>query len=899
MRAFLYKAGLKLNLTENDLQALAVSALRSAARGPGAAGAFSPDNADIRFAAASSRAYTPEQQAAMDKIGRREPQSWGVRFAGLRERIGLKLRQAVADQHAALLDLDRQAYGAGVVENDTAASSWVKARLSRSVDGPMHLLLHESGLKMDADGALDVLPTVNGLEKVLAPLGAEVDDFMKWVAGNRAERLQSEGRENLFTPADIAALKALNQGAMADGRKRAAVYASVQREFVALQKSVMDIAEQSGLIDGNERRVWEHDFYVPFYRLAEDTQDARSIRAGDGLVRQEAFKRLKGGKDRLNDLLENTVMNWQHLLSASLKNNAARQALTNAQRVRYDGQPVAEPLNPNQDSTKGAVYYRQNGQPQWFRVNDPLVLEALTALDFTGMKGPVMSLLRRARHILTRTTTIAPAFKAANLLRDTVQTLAVSQAQAGTAGVSNIIQGWKAYSADSAIRQQMLAGGGAFLFGSTLDDHAEAMKKLLAKGVRPATILDTPAKLFDLLAQAYWKYEGFGDRLENVNRAALYEQLRQRGKSHLYASFQARDLLDFSQSGASGAVRFLTAVVPFLNARIQGLDKLGRAASDSAQRGRFALTLAALTLASAALYLLYKDDDDFKQREEWDRDTYWWFKIGGTAFRIPKPFEIGALATLLGDRVMEQLVDNEATPRLYLDRLAQTLTQTFAVTGPQLLMPAVDVWRNKASFTQRPIETMAQQRLSPRLRQNERTSDVARGVSAASGGWLSPLQADYLIAGYFGWLGRQAVLLADHATRPLSDRPSPDRIPFVGDLQQRFIPTDQTGQSKYLTRFYTAVKTTEQRYADIQELIQRGDTDGARILVERYRKDLARLKGYRKAASMIGDWNAQLKMLADLPASQISNDQRQTAKDTLQAAKVRLARALMEGQPAL
>ncbi len=127
----------------------------------GNTGAFSPNNPDIRFAAAS-RPYTPEQQAAMDKIGRREPQGWGQRFAGLRERIGLKLRQAVADQHAALLDLDRQAYGAGVVENDTAASSWVKARLSRSVDGPMHLLLHESGLRMDADGALDAGPAGRG-----------------------------------------------------------------------------------------------------------------------------------------------------------------------------------------------------------------------------------------------------------------------------------------------------------------------------------------------------------------------------------------------------------------------------------------------------------------------------------------------------------------------------------------------------------------------------------------------------------------------------------------------------------------------------------------------------------------------------------------------------------------
>ena len=357
-------------------------------------------------------------------------------------------------------------------------------------------------------------------------------------------------------------------------------------------------------------------------------------------------------------------------------------------------------------------------------------------------------------------------------------------------------------------------------------------------------------------------------------------------------------MLDFSQSGASGAVRFLTAVVPFLNARIQGLDKLGRAASQPAQRRRFALTLAALTLASAALYLLYKDDDDFKEREEWDRDTYWWFKIGDTAFRIPKPFEVGALATLLGDRVMEQLVDDEATPQLYLSRLQHTLTQTFSVSIPQLFAPAVDVWRNRGSFTQRPIETLAQQRLSPQLRQNANTSDVARGVSTAAMGFLSPLQADYLIAGYFGWVGRQAVLLADHATRPVTDRPSPDRFPVIHDLIQRFVPTEQGGNSKYLTRFYEAAKTAEQHYADIQELIKRGETDAAQVLVQRHREDLTRLKLYRKASAQLNDWNNQLKMLADLPASQISTDQRQSARDALQADKLRLARALMEGQPA-
>jgi len=81
-------------------------------------------------------------------------------------------------------------------------------------------------------------------------------------------------------------------------------------------------------------------------------------------------------------------------------------------------------------------------------------------------------------------------------------------------------------------------------------------------------------------------------------------------------------------------------------------------------------------------------------------------------------------------------------------------------------------------------------------------------------------------------------------------------------------------------------------------LLKRGEIDAAQVLVQRHREALAQLKLYRKASVQLNDWNNQLKVLADLPASQISTDQRQSARDTLQAAKLRLARALMEGQPA-
>lgn len=50
----------------------------------------------------------------------------------------------------------------------------------------------------------------------------------------------------------------------------------------------------------------------------------------------------------------------------------------------------------------------------------------------------------------------------------------------------------------------------------------------------------------------------------------------------------------------------------------------------------------AVSMASLGLLAAYADDDDWKKREDFDRDNFWRFKIGDKAFRIPKPFEVGA-----------------------------------------------------------------------------------------------------------------------------------------------------------------------------------------------------------------------------------------------------------------
>lgn len=59
--------------------------------------------------------------------------------------------------------------------------------------------------------------------------------------------------------------------------------------------------------------------------------------------------------------------------------------------------------------------------------------------------------------------------------------------------------------------------------------------------------------------------------------------------------------------------------MPILNASLQGLYKLGRAAYDNPRR--FAMVAGAVPLASLGLMVAYSDDDDWKKCEDWGRDS--------------------------------------------------------------------------------------------------------------------------------------------------------------------------------------------------------------------------------------------------------------------------------------
>jgi hypothetical protein len=890
------------------------------------------DGVDDKLWEQLSKTFFPQNKNIVQKID------------GMRDRFWQRLAQGVADQYRTIKNYSEEAY--------------MKARMSKTIDGALEGILFNGEVKL-TDGALDIAKDTKGLLKALEPVGMEVDRYQIWVALNRenaiyeksrraesqidslkleiqrltAERkaagtareankindqieqikkeitnLRSSIKGTSINPDVVAKRDQLSAGKI-DGKSRLDVYQQVQKDMNRLNRSVLNIALKQGLINREAYDIYANDInYIPFYKVMDEGGDVQAAATKSGLVNQYFSKALKGGEKPFGDLMENTLRNWSHILSASMKNEAANATVQAAMDMGAafpnlkaglsweDGKVVNKKtgeligdgsLKPEYTSSdrKGLIKTMIDGKPAYFDANkDPLLLESIMSIGYMGPKSKFLDVARNFKNMLQFGVTISPAFKVRNLFRDSISAIGVSDLKRNP--FANVIQGWIASNRDNPAHISALAGGAIFNFGSMYEgDQAKLIKRLIEQGVKGDTILNNDEKIASGLRAAWRAYQDLGNKSESANRMALYQQMRDKGMSHLEASFYARDLLDFSMQGAWPALRLLTQTIPFLNARVQGLYKLGRDGivptsravystvtgkdlwdttteegrkaklTDQQKAQQFSVVMVAVGLASLMLYMAFKDDEEFQKREQWDRDNFWWFKLPGmeSALRIPKPFEIGAFGTMV-ERVAEQIFDKDVEGKVFKESLSRMLTDTFAINPvPQIFKPLLDLYSNKDSFTGAPIETAGMERLSKEQRIAEKTSPLAIALSKVTNVFLpeatevSPVQADYAIKGYLGWLGGTASWASHYAVQPFSKSAYPDNN-WTETLSMGFIKSLPTTQSKYVTAFYENNKQISQAYADMRHFAQLGEADKVQEILKEKGDKIAMAKFYDNAS---------------------------------------------------
>ncbi|MEY4720082.1 MAG: hypothetical protein RL563_2700 [Pseudomonadota bacterium] len=834
--------------------------------------------------------------ALMAEIQRRfnpKPETIVDRINSMRENFWEGMAQGFMDKYRAIKKYSDEGY--------------MLARMSNTVDGAVEGLLFHGQVFNDG-GALNIKPKTEGLYEAFRPLGKELDNFLIWMAMSRDANLPEEKRS--FSAAALAAKDELIDGSVG-GRPRKEVYNEVRRKMNALNKSVLDVAKDAGIIDQEGYDRFSSDlYYVPMYKVTD--QGELVPVSGEKLTDQFFSKELKGNKDlAFGDLMQNIVQNWSHILSASMKNIAATKVVKDAERfdavrpsmkaqyeyengvvykVSKEGREEVGELRPEYTTKKtGTVSVIKDGMPVYYEVGDPLLLDSIAGITWLGPQGKWLDVAKNFKNMLQFGVTISPAFRVRNLIRDAVSAISVADIKKNP--VMNAIEGMNFYDPKDPNYIGALAGGGMMKFGAAMEGGmSENIKRLVKAGVPDDTILDSPEKIKNGLKFLYNKYEEWGNKMENANRLAIYQQARAKGMSHLEASFHAKDLMDFTLHGSFPAFRRLTMVIPFLNARVQGLYKLGRdgitptyrliyssltgkeiSESDKKKGERFAIVASAVGLASAALYLAFKDDEEFKKREQWDRDNFWWIKFPGMehAFRIPKPFELGAFGTLV-ERSLEQIVDKGAEGKVFGEAMGRMLSDTFAINPiPQMFKPMLDIYANKDSFTGAPIETAGMEKLSKQERVADNTSWIGKGLGGVSKAIaavttekaeLSPVQIEYLIKGYFGWLGAMATSTAHYAVMPFSQGAYPD-MKYADTFSMGFVKDLPATQSKFVTSFYDNNEKIQQAMADMRHYAALGEVEKAQKIAIEQSDKIMLAKFYNKASDDMAKMRKQISII--------------------------------------
>ena len=846
---------------------------------------------------------SPDTRERALKKGFYSPPTIKERLEHIKPNFWMRIVQGTFDKFRSVKEISNKAY--------------LMLRMSTgSQDGAVSTLLHY-GQVFNDDGALNVKKGTQGLLEILDPVGGEVDRFLLWIAANRAASLSKDERERFFSPEDIKALRALNLGTMKDGKSRVGVYAETLKNMNELNRSVLDVARDTGLIDAEGYRRFSADiWYIPFYRQMEDDGSLSAAQTSSGSVGQYLSKKLKGSDRPLNDLMENVLMNWTHILSASMKNQAAVETLTAA----TEQGDIVTKLDAQE---KGAVKVMIKGQETYYRIDDEFLLASLSAVSQMPSYGWGMDIMRGFKTTLTRFISLSPTFKINNLIRDSIQSIGLSELSGNPIG--NVMQGWRAYKDD---RAEALAGGGLFAMGNAFDgDQSASVKRLLKTGVNKADILDTQDKVANFFRTMQDKYDEVSDASENANRLALYQQLRASGASHLEASYAARDLQDFGLQGSWAAIRYAAQVLPYFNARLQGMYKLGRDgidptmqvltgnASDTERQkaAKFATVTGAVVAVGLLLYLTQKDDEDWKKREDWDRDAFFWFKVPGTdkAVRIPKPFEMGAIATLF-ERSTEQMIDSSVEGKVFAKRLGAVLHDTFAINPiPQAIRPLYDIARNKDGFTDRPIESMGMERISPQFRKSPGTSAAAVSLntvnnmfaqfaSAATGGAIKPesvqfsaIQYDYMIKGYLGWVGAGIQTASNMMATPFKDGASP-RYERIDDflVVGNYVKTVPQAQSRYVTSFYENSKDIATAASDVSHFLNAGQLEKANELFTEKQDKLALVKLYNKGTNMMSGISSQIRMVEE--DKEMSGAEKRLEIERLQQIRINIAKQVEE-----
>ncbi|MEA4947046.1 MAG: LPD38 domain-containing protein [Oscillospiraceae bacterium] len=581
-----------------------------------------------------------------------------------------------------------------------------------------------------------------------------------------------------------------------------------QRSFLKTWGVDTGLVSQDSYDEWGER--WK--YYVPLNR---DVGEKGRMGAKRGFANQNStIKKARGSGLEILQPVENIINNMVKMVNAGTRNNVMRTITEHAdetdgsgywlepapmpvQKKTFDATGLKKELKSAAESVglsdmdeksvfgiidnlddilvqygRGKTYndvvtVLVNGKPQYWKINDPMLLSSITNMSPSRI-GAVGEAYGRVSRFMTGNITGANLVWSifSNAPRDLMTYFTYSQYKKPLemmAGIgSAYINKFKGSNADPLYKEYLAMGGG--------HQSAYTADKNLAKNIRKKM----PQKKLEKIVGALnpLEYVDFiSDMIELGPRYSYYRLLRNRGYSPEDAFFESTDItVNFRRGGKLG--REINKYVPFFNAGVQGLDKLARylSAADApkgkrakAVRGRFFGLLAASAILAAINMIINSGDDEAKgnyaQLSNYTKNTYWCIPLGsGKYFAIPKPRELAVLSSFLQAVIERYNNGNEhafdefysyfadqCLPNLISDAAQGNISGVFGSLG--IVGVGVYMLSNK-DFLGRPIVSESLSNLETKDQYTDKTSKMAYWIGQAFN--VSPQMVDYFFQNTLG-----------------------------------------------------------------------------------------------------------------------------------------------------
>lgn len=833
------------------------------------------------------------------------------------ETVGQAFNRNVINKYFPAFLLDQAAYGTLITDVDSVGRAM---EVGEQLTGRLDALWNIGAFQYDrATSDITFVNAVDnkGLYKIFERIGTTQQVAFETYAIARRERdLRLHGRQGMTIMTDVDIDNIISESP--------AFFEEVFSDYQQFNKRMVQFAVDAGIIEPAKAQELVDMAYVPFYREVEaDANDPMSQaeiigpRATAALKNPRAFNiKLGGSTAPIGDLYENIARNTSAIMSASLRNIALQKTanaleILNAQGVTSWGRRA------NKMDKENVINVRYNGKSKSYKIEDASLWVSIAQMN-PSQQHALIQIAAMIGGVLRAGITLFPGFMLANMVRGKVDGFVKTGV---TLNPMTTINGFMdAYrDGESTMAIKSRTGIGGYTYGMGTKDFAASVKSRYRRG----EMFNNPSlrSVSDALLGLKDGMERVGEATEFAERVALYEQLVRKGVSKREAAYKAMNLINFGRRGAGQGYlgQFfsgLIPMVPFLNARIQGLYRMFE--NEQAQ-GRPAFIPATemlvrgamITAASAAMYALGSDDERWENEPIYRKVNYDIFYLGeagdpdAITIYIPRAFEVGSLFGAIPVLALDAI--RQGSPRDLFAGTKEIFFNTLAFNPiPAAVRPSLEVLTNTNFFTGEDLESIGLQRMAPQDRFYESTPYIYRKLAdlTRDNPFLpdfSPIQAKQIVEGHLGSLATAVVAtsdvlfsgsMPDKPTGLFGDPYSPQSIAAQLTGLGRFAKADEAQTSRYVQEFYDLRRNIDEIHYSLKQASEAGDSERVNQLLE----EKGTAYGYRSQVNRVGTQlqkiNSQIRQITINPS--LTSEQKAEFLAPLRQARNNLTKQMVQ-----